>query len=89
MFHMKELLLLIPSDGARYIEWGFSDKSLRLYSTKTGKLVCIWKVKNQNAVGFTSPTSSRGHVDMITTSTASRFYGVIITGSESYNKPLG
>ncbi|KAI9243795.1 hypothetical protein BY458DRAFT_448104 [Sporodiniella umbellata] len=30
--------LLMPSDGSRYIEWGFSDNSLRLYSTETGKV---------------------------------------------------
>jgi hypothetical protein len=30
--------LLMPSDGLRYIEWGFTDNSLRLFSTETGKV---------------------------------------------------
>lgn len=30
--------LFMPPDGARYIEWGFSDNSLRLISTETGKV---------------------------------------------------
>lgn len=34
----------MPSDGSRYIEWGFSDSSLRLYSTETGKVKFIYKV---------------------------------------------
>jgi hypothetical protein len=28
----------MPSDGGRYIEWGYSDNSLRLYSTDNGKV---------------------------------------------------
>lgn len=28
----------MPSDGLRYIEWGFTDNSLRLFSTETGKV---------------------------------------------------
>ncbi|KAG1351442.1 hypothetical protein G6F62_002976 [Rhizopus arrhizus] len=35
--------LLVPSDGSRYIEWGFSDSSLRLYSTETGKLLNVFE----------------------------------------------
>ncbi|KAI9273685.1 hypothetical protein BY458DRAFT_434908 [Sporodiniella umbellata] len=30
--------LLIPPDGSRYIEWGYSDNSLRMYSTDNGKV---------------------------------------------------
>ncbi|KAI8082151.1 hypothetical protein BDF21DRAFT_338087 [Thamnidium elegans] len=30
--------LLMPPDGLRYIEWGFTDNSLRLYSTDNGKV---------------------------------------------------
>jgi hypothetical protein len=30
--------LLMPPDGLRYIEWGFTDNSLRLFSTETGKV---------------------------------------------------
>ncbi|RCI07112.1 hypothetical protein CU098_000831 [Rhizopus stolonifer] len=35
--------LLMPSDGSRYIEWGFSDSSLRLYATETGKLLNVFE----------------------------------------------
>ncbi|KAI8643957.1 hypothetical protein BD408DRAFT_137123 [Parasitella parasitica] len=35
--------LLMPPDGLRYIEWGFSDNSLRLFSTETGKLLNIFE----------------------------------------------
>ncbi|KAL0082183.1 hypothetical protein F4703DRAFT_1739478 [Phycomyces blakesleeanus] len=30
--------LFIPSDGQRYIEWGFTDFSLRLFSSESGKV---------------------------------------------------
>ncbi|KAI8385019.1 uncharacterized protein BYT42DRAFT_493499 [Radiomyces spectabilis] len=30
--------VFVPPDGGRYIEWGFSDNSLRLFSTDTGKV---------------------------------------------------
>ena len=29
----------VPSDGARYVEWGFSDNSFRLLSTDSGKVI--------------------------------------------------
>ncbi|KAI7889530.1 uncharacterized protein EV154DRAFT_423692 [Mucor mucedo] len=32
-------VLLMPPDGLRYIEWGFTDNSLRLFSTDTGKVI--------------------------------------------------
>lgn len=35
--------LLMPSDGLRYIEWGYTDFSLRLYSTETGKLLNVFE----------------------------------------------
>lgn len=35
--------ILVPSDGSRYIEWGFTDKSMRLYSTDTGKLLKVFE----------------------------------------------
>jgi hypothetical protein len=35
--------LLVPSDGSKYIEWGFTDKSLRLYATDTGRLVKVFE----------------------------------------------
>ncbi|KAI9493852.1 hypothetical protein BDB00DRAFT_938645 [Zychaea mexicana] len=33
----------VPSDGTRYIEWGFSDNSLRLLSTDSGKLLRVFE----------------------------------------------
>lgn len=35
--------LLMPADGLRYIEWGFTDNSLRLFSTDTGKLLNVFE----------------------------------------------
>lgn len=35
--------LFVPSDGSKYIEWGFSDNSLRLFATETGK-VPTWDI---------------------------------------------
>lgn len=43
--------LLMPPDGLRYIEWGFSDNSLRLFSTESGKLLNIFENMH---VGFIS-----------------------------------
>ncbi|GAN06509.1 beige/BEACH domain-containing protein [Mucor ambiguus] len=43
--------LLMPPDGLRYIEWGFSDNSLRLFSTETGKLLNVFESMH---VGFIS-----------------------------------
>jgi hypothetical protein len=38
-------LFMIP-DGQHYIEWGFADNSLRLYSTDSGK-VSNWFLKKK------------------------------------------
>lgn len=35
--------LLVPTDGSKYIEWGFTDKSLRLYGTDSGKLLKVFE----------------------------------------------
>ncbi|OAD76680.1 hypothetical protein PHYBLDRAFT_109698, partial [Phycomyces blakesleeanus NRRL 1555(-)] len=35
--------LFIPSDGQRYIEWGFTDFSLRLFSSESGKLLNVFE----------------------------------------------
>ncbi|KAL9550165.1 hypothetical protein PS6_005689 [Mucor atramentarius] len=43
--------LLMPPDGLRYIEWGFSDNSLRLFSTETGKQLNVFENMH---VGFIS-----------------------------------
>lgn len=56
--------LFMPPDGARYIEWGFSDNSLRLISTETGK-VHVWipllmiKIKTNNDIGDSYYTCMR------------------------------
>ncbi|KAG1474371.1 hypothetical protein G6F56_000395 [Rhizopus delemar] len=43
--------ILVPPNGSRYIEWGFSDNSLRLYSTDNGQVL---KVFENMHVGFIS-----------------------------------
>ena len=43
--------LLMPPDGLRYIEWGVSDNSLRLFSTETGKQLNVFENMH---VGFIS-----------------------------------
>ncbi|CEP07883.1 hypothetical protein [Parasitella parasitica] len=43
--------LLMPPDGLRYIEWGFSDNSMRLFSTETGKILNIFE---NMQIGFVS-----------------------------------
>ncbi|KAF7722919.1 hypothetical protein EC973_002599 [Apophysomyces ossiformis] len=35
--------LFMPSDGQKYIEWGYSDNSLRLFATESGKLLNIFE----------------------------------------------
>ncbi|KAI7902410.1 uncharacterized protein BX663DRAFT_435357 [Cokeromyces recurvatus] len=35
---VQSLLPVLPPDGLKYVEWGFTDNSLRLYSTETGKV---------------------------------------------------
>ncbi|KAG0176918.1 hypothetical protein DFQ29_005470 [Apophysomyces sp. BC1021] len=35
--------LFMPPDGQRYIEWGYSDNSLRLFSTESGKLLNVFE----------------------------------------------
>ncbi|KAI8981097.1 hypothetical protein BDB01DRAFT_724328 [Pilobolus umbonatus] len=39
---IRGMQLLMPPDGSRYIEWGFTDSSLRVFSTDTGK-VCRYQ----------------------------------------------
>ncbi|OZJ02277.1 hypothetical protein BZG36_05064 [Bifiguratus adelaidae] len=40
----------VPGDGLRYIEWGFADNSMRLYSTETGKTFGVFENMHVEAI---------------------------------------
>ncbi|KAI9318572.1 hypothetical protein BX666DRAFT_1855381 [Dichotomocladium elegans] len=51
--------LFAPPDGSRYVEWGFSDNSLRLIQTDTGKLLRVFEAMHTGFISAACFADSR------------------------------